>query len=572
MQVSGQYSDDLSAEQEENPPAPQQGDAVAEGGRHRGLARWQTALIAVAGGISLFAVLLRISYTFAPDSDSANNALQAWDMLNGNLLLHAWIIGDATYYTFELPVFMISEAIFGLGSVDTRVVAAVVFALVIMSAAALARTGSRGMTAAIRTGIVLAMLSIPLVLPHNVGIMIEKADHTGTVAIMMLCFLLIDRLATKWYTAPLVGLVLILGQLGDATVLYVTVPAVAAVSLFRIVQSRRIRSADAAFLLAAIASVPLERLLRQGILNAGGYLEIPPHTQIAPSSMLADNFHFTVQALQLMFGALTGPFSSLGWPGAILGYLSIAAAAYGFGRVVVTWPRASRAEQLLCVAIVLNIAAFMFSTLPVGSNPREVVLVIPAGAVLAARGLARPGAVWLAGRRAWAALGTAAVLAVLPLAATAAQPTQTPYQVSLVAWLKAHKLSYGIGGYWNASEVTLVSRNAIMVRAVSHRYFGLSADDWETNWTWYYPSEHVATFAIANPKPPPGVPQGRTLITVANFEKALGKPAAIYHVAGQFVMIYHKNLLLQVAPALPIPAANHPYHYPPRHRHHHRPK
>ncbi len=568
MQVSGQHSDGLSAEQEHS-PAPQQDDVVAAGRRPR----WPTALIAVAGGIALFAVLLRISYTFTADSDSANNALQAWDMLHGNLLLHGWIIGDATYYTFELPVFMMTEAIFGLGSVDTHVVAAVVFTLVIMSATALARTGSRGMTAAIRTGIVLAMLSIPFLLPHNVGIMIEKPDHTGTVAIMMLCFLLIDRLTAKWYAAPLVGLVLILGQLGDATVLYVTVPAVAAVSLFRIIQSRRIRSPDAAFLLAAIASVPLEKLLRQGLLNAGGYLEIPPHTQLASSSMLGANFHFTVQALQLMFGALTGPFARLGPAGAALGYLSIAAAVYGFGRVVVSWPRASRAEQLLCVAIVLNIAAFLFSTLPVGSNPREVVLVIPAGAVLAARGLARPGAVWLAGRRAWAAIGIAAVLAVLPLAVTAAEPTPAPYHVPLVAWLKAHKLSYGIAGYWNAGAVTLVSRDSIRVRAVSRRYFGLSADDWETNWTWYYPSEHVATFAIANPKPPPGILQGRTLITVGDFEKVLGKPAAIYHVAGQFVMIYHKNVLLQVAPALPIPVGNQPNHNPPRpRRHHHRRK
>ena len=42
---------------------------------------------------------LRISFTGHVSSDGANSALQAWDMLHGHLLLHGWIIGDATYYT-----------------------------------------------------------------------------------------------------------------------------------------------------------------------------------------------------------------------------------------------------------------------------------------------------------------------------------------------------------------------------------------------------------------------------------------------------------------------------------------
>ena len=569
MQVSGRYSGDLRSEHE-HPAAEQPGDAAAAHQPHRLRRRWLIALAAVAGGIALSLLLLRISYSFAMDSDSANNALQAWDMLHGNLLLHGWIIGDATYYTFELPVFMITEAIFGLGSIDTHVTAAVVYALVIICAIALARTGSRGMIAAIRTGIVLAVLFIPLLLQHNVGIMIEKPDHTGTTAITMLCFLLIDRLTTRWFIAPIVGVILILGQLGDATVLYVTVPAIILISLFRVIQARSLRTGDAALLLAAIASVPAEMLLRKGILNAGGYLEVAPHTQIAPSSALDSNFHLTFQAIRLMFGALPGPFSPLGPVGGGLGWLAIAVALYGFGRVVVTWPRASRAEQLLCIAIVLNIGAYLFSTLPVPSNPREVVLVVPAGAVLAARGLVRAR---LAGRWAWVAISAAAALALVPMTAAATQPPATPYQVPLVAWLKAHHLKYGIGPYWDASAVTLVSHNSIMVRAVSRRYFGLSADDWETNWKWYYPSAHDATFVIASPDPLPGVPQARTVITVKNFEKALGKPVAVYPVAGEFVMIYHKNLLLQVKPALPIPASTGPHHYPvkrPHQRRHHR--
>jgi hypothetical protein len=569
MQVSGQYSDGLSAQQEHPPssPAGQQTEDQQPAGRRR----WLTAafiVVAVGLAFALSVILDRISYYFPADSDSANNALQAWNMLHGNLLLHGWIIGDATYYTFELPVFMITEAIFGLGSADTHIVAAVVYTLLILGAVGLARSGSRGLTAAVRTGLVLVLLSIPLLQWHNVGVLLEKPDHTGTAAIAILCFLLIDRWVARWFIAPLVGIILILGQLGDATVLYVAVPTIALVSLFRVIQARSLRTGDAAMLLAGGLSVPLELLLRHAMLNAGGFLMVAPRTQLASTSILAANWHFTVQSLRLLFGTLTGPFAALGSFGAVLGWVGVAAAAYGFGRVIVTWPRASRGEQLLCVAILVNIAAYEFSTLPMGNNPREVVLVLPAGAVLAARGLGRAGL--MTGRRAWAVVGAVACLAVVPLAAAATQPAQVPVQVPLAAWLKAHNLRYGIAGYWNSGNVTLASRGEVMVRAVSKRYFGFSADDWETNWTWYYPS-HDATFAIADPPPLPGVAQTRTQITVKDFEKVFGKPAARYLVAGEVVLVYRQNLLLHVAPALPIPANTGPHRYvpPKRHRHHH---
>ena len=51
----------------------------------------------IVGCMALFAFYLRISFTGHVSSDGANSALQAWDILHGHLLLHGWIIGDATY-------------------------------------------------------------------------------------------------------------------------------------------------------------------------------------------------------------------------------------------------------------------------------------------------------------------------------------------------------------------------------------------------------------------------------------------------------------------------------------------
>ena len=140
------------------------------------------------------------------------------------------------------------------------------------------------------------------------------------------------------------------------------------------------------------------------------------------------------------------------------------AAAFGFAKVVWTWRTASRAEQLLCVAIVINIAVYVISTMPSTFSSREIAAVLPCGAVLAARACV-PGRI-VGAWRARAVLAAAALVALLPLAAAATLPPVTPAAVPLAAWLEAHGLTYGIAGYWDASAVTVQSGNRVQVRAV----------------------------------------------------------------------------------------------------------
>src|SRR5262245_31954782 len=81
---------------------------------HR-LVRWAwLAGFAVAAAV-LFIAYLRMSWTYPATSDGADQALQAWDMLHGNWLLHGWTIADVTYYTTEVPQYMLIELVRGLG-------------------------------------------------------------------------------------------------------------------------------------------------------------------------------------------------------------------------------------------------------------------------------------------------------------------------------------------------------------------------------------------------------------------------------------------------------------------------
>ena len=55
--------------------------------------------VCALGVIAGFACYLRLARTRAVNSDGAGNALQAWDMLHGNLPLHGWSLSDVSFYT-----------------------------------------------------------------------------------------------------------------------------------------------------------------------------------------------------------------------------------------------------------------------------------------------------------------------------------------------------------------------------------------------------------------------------------------------------------------------------------------
>jgi hypothetical protein len=510
--------------------------------------RW-TAAAWIGGGLALFALTLRISLSSPMTSDGANNALQAWDMIHGNLLLHGWIIGDATYYTFELPLYAITESLFGLHSVVGHLAPAVTYLIVAACAMALARTGSGGLAAVIRCGAVLVVLAVPLVTLPGVSILLESPNHFGTSAILLGSFLLIDRAPDRRFTPPLLGAILCAGQLGDATVRYVAVPAVLVVCAYRVLAARKIRTGDTAIAVAAAVSVPLTLLIRSGMRHLGAYSMVPPRSRISLPDRWFRHAGLALRAIRTLFGlAVAKPATTLALAGAALGLVCLLAAIIGFARATWTWGTASRAEQLVCVAIVVNIAAYVISTIPGPHNSREIVAVLPCGAVLAARLVPARIASHARARVTLAAVGLAVLL---PLTAAAARPPATPAAVRLAAWLEAHGLSYGIAGYWDASAVTVQSGNRVQVRAI-RAFRRLTAGHWETKTDWYNPSAHYATFVIADP--PHTYAHGN--LTIAAVRNYLGPPVASGRVAGRVIMIYRTNLLGKLKP--PLPPRRHP--------------
>src|SRR5690348_13500168 len=175
-------------------------------GRRR-LARWAWLAGFVVVAVVLFIAYLRMSRTYPVTSDGADQALQAWDMLHGNLLLHGWTIADVTYYTTEVPQYMLIELVRGLGPDVVHIAGASTYTLLVLAAGLLARGRATG-----REGLIRLLVAAGIMLAPQFGnathLLLSQPDHLGTQLPLLLVFLLIDRAPRRWYVPVTAGAVL----------------------------------------------------------------------------------------------------------------------------------------------------------------------------------------------------------------------------------------------------------------------------------------------------------------------------------------------------------------------------
>jgi hypothetical protein len=246
--------------------------------------------------------------------------------------------------------------------------------------------------------------------------------------------------------------------------------------------------------------------------------------------------------VRVLFGTLAQDGADSAGRTAIFGFACLLVAAAGVLVSLWRWPRLRRAEQLLLVATFINIAVYTVSTLPAPQSSYDIVAVLPASAILAARSLVPDR---ITGRvTATVAILAAVIAALLPMSlAAAARPPQVA-PLGLTAWLEAHGLRYGLGGYWDGSVVTLESGGQVAVRTVRVVDGKVRPFPWETNTFWFDPARHYANFVVFG-----------TADLPRSAERYFGKPVSSHRVGIWEVLIYNKNLLPLVAPPVPPPTS-----------------
>jgi hypothetical protein len=528
------------------------------------------SVLAWAGGLllaaaALFTLYLRQSLVAPFNADGASIMLQAQAMLHGNLLLKGWWIADVSFYTTELPEYMIVTALRGLRPDVVHICGALTYTLTVLLAAMLARGQAKGREGLVRALVAGAIMLAPSVL-GGTEVFLQEPNHAGTAVPILALFLLLDRAPERWWVPPVACVVLAAVQIGDQLGLVAATAPIAGVAAVRLamlaLRRRPLRGYwyDAALLAAAAASYELANVSLRTIRKFGGYYQAPlPKQLIAPASQVRGNLHLMLQSIQLLFGAShQGRHPQLNLS-AELHWVGLGLAAAGLAVAVVTFfpsrtfpSRTDRVSQILAAATICTLVAGVFGTLIQSlAYAHEVAILLPLGAVLAGRMLppllparwwdtsseqrsSRPATVVFSLLGIWLAAGLAA------LCFAASWAPLAPPQQQLATWLAGHHYTEGLAGYWQANSTTVVTGGQVLVAPVTPE--SLDVRHWESSSAWYDPAQSRADFVIAasDPSVPPG---GLSIPTV---RKRFGQPAREYTVGPYVVMVYDYNLLTRL--------------------------
>ena len=516
---------------------------------------WAVTAVWVLGVIAAFACYLQLARTRAVNSDAAGQALQAWDMLHGNLLLHGWLLGDVSYYTTEVPQYMLVELVRGLNQDVVHVAAAMTYTLATLLAALLAKGGSTGRQALVRVLIAVGIMLAPQ-LASGVNILLSSPDHIGTSVPVMVVWLILDHARPRWYVPVIAGVFLGWATLADMLVLYIGVlplVLVCAIRVYRAVAVERKPLAsqwyDLALAAAALAGAAAAVLALRVIHALGGfYMPAPTARIVQDIPALLHNLGIAAEGLLLLGGAdFLGLRPTAGYFFTMLHVAGVFLAVWGTCLAARRFLRdRDVVDQLLVAGVVVNLAIYVLSSRAnVISQTREIAAVLPFSAALSGRLLAGR---LLAGRLLAGRLTAARLMPLLlvvllgylaGLAREISQPPVAAQNQQLTSWLAARHLHTGLSGYWESNIVTLTSGNRVQIRLVKPSGGRLIAGAYETNAAWYDPARNTANFVVLSPGVPgyPGFSAEQAVLAT------FGKPARTYHVGSYTVLVWDRNLL-----------------------------
>jgi hypothetical protein len=502
---------------------------------------WLAGLAVVA--VVLFVCYVRLSGTIPDNSDGSDQALQASDMLHGNWLLRGWTVGDVSYYTTEIPEYMIVEKIMGLGANVIHVAAGLTYTLLVLAAGWLAKGRATG-----REGVVRALVASGILLAPQLGdgvhLLILQPDHIGTQVPLLVTFLVLDRGPRRWYIPVAIAVMLTWVIISDRVAVFDAAAPLVAVCGLRVLWARihhgtRLAAQWFELMLAAagIVSFGAAELVVAVIKHVGGYTSLPLPSKLTGLGTLPAHVVLSIEGTLNLYGADFVGLSP-GWAlvTALVHLVGVALAVAGFFLAFRRFFSAELIVPVLATGIVFNLAFYILSTVPATwFDTREISVVLPFGAVLAGRQLAGP----LTRVRLEPVLAVVLACYAAALGYGAVQPPVADSEQPVVGWLEAHHLVTGLGTYTEANVITLGSGGRVAIRTVTWWSSGAVPRAYESEASWYDPRQSYANFVVTNSADGGGA----SLIPRRDILALAGPPARTYHYKTFTIMVWNHNLL-----------------------------
>ena len=486
--------------------------------RHRGSAgslqgrsAWRIALLCVCTlGVFALVWLLYLSsvHSLPPSSDGATVVLEGKAMASGNFMLNHWALSLDSFWLVDVPIYAIAVLIGGVHYQLMNLVPAIEAAAVVVIGAWIAFRGHRSWAGAFAAGTVVVILGLPT---HAfAGYLLLGPLHVATTLWCLIAFVALRRSRFGW--GWLLAVVLLAaGLLGDFQALVLGVIPVGLAGVVAALRTRRWRAGAPGFA-AAVASLVIGEAVRR-LARVLGTFTIAPANPRAPFHQMILNIHHVVTygaALEGVGSDIFGPPNvppiiqaahavglALGVAAIVVGLVSIVRSSVT-GREsrtlgdLPTWNshEALWLEDAMLFGLFAGCGTFIWLSLTSSiAFGRYLTSAIIFGTILAGRLVGKIGE---RASNGWpkAALAGAAALVLAGCASTFVSSVTTTAPVQpvsqLARYLEQHHLTRGIGDYWSASIVTVVSSDAVVVRPVTTlaggeqigRYLRQSSSTW----------------------------------------------------------------------------------------------
>jgi hypothetical protein len=367
-------------------------------------------------------------------------------------------------------------------------------------------------------------------------------DHAASLLLILVACLAIQGTARSGAWWAVAGVALAAASIGDPLAAVVGGGAVAGAGALDLAWGRRDGTRrDAILVGVGLASALIAPVAWWGIRRLGGFTAAPllggGYGLPSPVSSLGHNLSMGGRALLTVFGADLvdqQPGPAWGLPLLHLCGLLLVVTAVGFLLRPRRWLQLDLVSRILALGMLVDAAAYLVGQQATDlTSSRYLLPFLGCGAVLAGR----EAVPRLMGRwpRLWVGLTAlgAAYAAVFAAGAITAQPAPAPL-ASVTSWLSEHGATGGLGTYWDASVVTVSTRGAITVRAITTLSGSLTPFLWHTTVAWYDPEHDRATFVLLD---------GGDTADQAAAERSLGPPSQMTTVAGTTIMVWPGNVL-----------------------------
>ncbi|MGH6989642.1 MAG: hypothetical protein ACREFD_00595 [Stellaceae bacterium] len=492
-------------------------------------------------------LLFEASALTLQNSDNLQAVLEASDILDGNVLLHGWVLALQNYYLTDLPFYLATRVLFGRSLLAINAATYLIYVLLLLGATGIVSMAAR---APRDRAIGLAAVVFYLATPGRGSI--APLIFVGTQHIASLGFCLV-----AWFALDKIERAATLVEASDYRVLYVVCAFIALFSdpladvvflvptliglLFALAVPRR-RQIQAGAIGLTLAALVAAHGALLAVRAMGGFATVfPEPIRFVAWGQLGGNISTVLFGLLKLSGADIFGRALIGGA-TLLALLRLAGLAVVVAAMVVALRRGLvRAGQwrisfIVALAALIQLASCVVSqdyadSLLTVAPLRFLVPTIIFGGVVAALELPEMLRAIAAAAPRWAFVGLCGaglIAGVIGFAAEGIARWNEPPAIASMpdrtagAWLLAHHLTRGVGGYWEGTSITALTGEQVAVRAVIAHHRRLVPYIWVAKPSWY---RKVPQFVIYKPI-------NRYGISERSITAKYGPLKGIEHVAG----------------------------------------